>query len=61
MAWVNNRKAGDLRRHRPQYDVIVMTKMINTHIGMRAGTFAYNLIDSNRNLYKDYLLQFKKA
>ena len=23
--WVNNREAGDLRRHRAQYDVIVMT------------------------------------
>ena len=23
-AWVNNRKAGDLRRHRTDYDVIVM-------------------------------------
>ena len=23
-AWVNNRKAGDSRRHRPHYDVIVM-------------------------------------
>ena len=25
-AWVNNREAGDLRRHRAHYDVIVMTK-----------------------------------
>ena len=25
--WVNNRKAGDLRRHRAHYDVIVMTKI----------------------------------
>ena len=24
--WVNNREAGDLRRHRPHYDVIVMTR-----------------------------------
>ena len=24
--WVNNREAGDLRRHRAHYDVIVMTK-----------------------------------
>ena len=28
-AWVNNRKAGDLRRHRAHYDVIVMTN----HLG----------------------------
>ena len=27
--WVNNRKAGDLRRHRAHYDVIVMTLHIN--------------------------------
>ena len=25
--WVNNRKAGDLRRYRPHYDVIVMLAM----------------------------------
>ena len=24
--WVNNREAGDLRRHRAHYDVIVMVK-----------------------------------
>ena len=26
-AWVNNRKAGDLRRHRAHYDVIVMSHL----------------------------------
>ena len=25
--WVNNREAGDLRRHRAHYDVTVMTKI----------------------------------
>ena len=29
--WVNNRTAGDLRRHRAHYDVIVMTKMPLMH------------------------------
>ena len=27
--WVNNRKAGDLRRHRDRYDVIVMSSREN--------------------------------
>ena len=31
-AWVNNREAGDLRRHRAHYDVIVMMST-NSHIG----------------------------
>ena len=31
-SWVNNRKAGDLRRHRAHYDVIVMMQM-NEHHG----------------------------
>ena len=26
--WINNRYAGDLRRHRPQYDVTVMLKSV---------------------------------
>ena len=30
--WVNNRKAGDLRRHRAHYDVILMNLKLNkTH------------------------------
>ena len=32
--WVNNRKAGDLRRHRAHYDVIVM--IIWTTIGLQS-------------------------
>ena len=35
--WVNNREAGDLRRHRTHYDVIVMEKM---HVA------------SNKSIYK---------
>ena len=27
--WVNNREAGDLRRYRAQYDVIVMSDLIS--------------------------------
>ena len=27
--WVNTRKAGDLRRHRAQYDVIVMDFLVS--------------------------------
>ena len=29
--WVNNRDAGDLRRHRAHYDVIVMNTIMSTH------------------------------
>ena len=29
--WVNNRQAGDLRRHRAHYDVIVMASVSNIH------------------------------
>ena len=31
--WVNNREAGDLRRYRTHYDVIVMRKMFFSEIG----------------------------
>ena len=31
--WVNNREAGELRRHRDRYDVTVMFFFINVHIG----------------------------
>ena len=31
--WVNNREAGDLRRHRGHYDVIVMTSLIIHNLG----------------------------
>ena len=30
--WVNNREAGDLRRHCAHYDVIVMRRIINTQL-----------------------------
>ena len=30
--WVNNREAGDLRRHRCHYDVIVMTMYLGSHL-----------------------------
>ena len=30
-SWVNNREAGDLRRHRAHYDVTVMTKLRNCY------------------------------
>ena len=33
--WVNNRDAGDLRRHRAHYDVNLMTKMIINLPGMK--------------------------
>ena len=29
--WVNNSEAGDLRRHRAHYDVIVMSGLYNEH------------------------------
>ena len=32
-AWVNNREAGDLRRHRAHYDVIVMRMWVNESRG----------------------------
>ena len=33
--WVNNREAGDLRRHRSHYDVIVMKSMLIIFIRLR--------------------------
>ena len=33
--WVNNREAGDLRRHRAHYDVIVMWRHLKTEFDMR--------------------------
>ena len=30
--WVNNREAGDLRRHRARYDVIVMNQGCNAYV-----------------------------
>ena len=32
--WVNNRKTGDLRRHRSHYDVIVMTTFMWNYVSM---------------------------
>ena len=32
--WVNNREAGNLRRHRAHYDVIVMMRQCNTSLGI---------------------------
>ena len=32
--WVNNREAGDLRRHRPHYDVTVMTYSIHQSLSV---------------------------
>ena len=37
--WVNNREAGDLRRHRPHFDVIVMTP--------RSWQYGHHLITSH--------------
>ena len=31
--WVNNREAGDLRRHRDNYDVTVMTLVLKMYPG----------------------------
>ena len=33
--WVNNREAGDLRRHRAHYDVIVMSRVFDTTANSR--------------------------
>ena len=41
--WVNNREAGDLRRHRAQYDVIVMTQFAVFCRGFDAFDFTYVL------------------
>ena len=35
MGWVNNHEAGDLRRHRDHYDVIVMQEPIQTALSRR--------------------------
>ena len=37
--WVNNREAGDLRRHRAHYDVIVMTRLFFIQITHRANLY----------------------
>ena len=46
--WVNNREAGDLRRHRAHYDVNVMN-VYDGHIVMLANIFVR--IDVNRTNY----------
>ena len=50
--WVNNREAGDLRRHQDQYDVIVMEAAVNS-VGkwVHESTHSY---DINTNA-KDYI------
>ena len=40
--WVNNREAGDLRRHRAHYDVIVMFGTVRWH----TGCFIWNMVTS---------------
>ena len=54
-AWVNNREAGDLRRHRAHYDVIVMKKNVRKNRQSTKnhgiGVFSDQL-KSNRNLWK---------
>ena len=42
--WVNNRKAGDLRRHRAHYDVIVM---VNTDSGNGSGHRQHTIVWAN--------------
>ena len=41
--WVNNREAGDLRRHRAHYDVIIMEYFITvcSHVGGNEGLWSY--------------------
>ena len=60
--WVNNREAGDLRRHRVHYDVIVMKmrhicryKCSNIHTPY--SLYSYSLSNSNtRKMSKQYTL-----
>ena len=35
--WVNNREAGDLRRHRAHYDVILMVTITKRHVALQYG------------------------
>ena len=52
--WVNNREAGDLRRHRAHYDVIVMKywfKRHNSPCCLRIQNLYTPLWKSNRNLF----------
>ena len=52
--WVNNRKAGDLRRHHTQYDVIVMQETSNPYWGRTHICFSqpchHWFLDSNRRV-----------
>ena len=45
--WVNNRDAGDLRRHRAHYDAIVMydNETLATPFGCRFGTVNHDTLD----------------
>ena len=54
--WANNRKAGDLRRHHPHYDVIVMlttTRHINMHtVGFHTALFWLYFVFDIEWIYK---------
>ena len=50
--WVNNREAGDLRRHRARYDVIVMCIMFNCNIlAWRGWVSLFDVVTSCVNVH----------
>ena len=52
--WVNNREAGDLRRHRAHYDVIVMANHVMKCI---SGWFGCGLFHNSRITYHGYAMR----
>ena len=63
-AWVNNREAGDLRRHRAHYDVILMKMVSNPTLNILNQLLTcngYKLISSifNRGLWAEHIASYQ--
>ena len=55
-AWVNNREAGDLRRRRAHYDVIVMISLFNSRIRGTESVIGLRCARPNRGFHKLLLI-----
>ena len=54
--WVNNREAGDLRRHRPHYDVSVMPCDFISHLGWYLiSKIIYQVTNLRNSSWKSYV------
>ena len=64
--WVSTRDAGDLRRHRLNYDVIVMTWIgmefihCENNIDQKFPWFSHMITDKNNNLWCHHLLLWRE-